>query len=127
MAKKATPNVFELAGGGSTITWTPAAIDGKPLLTYDDRSFRGTEVRQSNSPLGKLVTAVVEAVPDARTTSLTLVVPRVNLGTRTEAKVRTIAVLKVEATTIGGPGLVQGQVDTYKVLKLSGFARSVES
>ncbi|MGH9225918.1 MAG: hypothetical protein ACRD2W_19495 [Acidimicrobiales bacterium] len=129
MAKRAAPNLFELAGGGTTVTWSPTSLDGKPQLTYDDgagsRTFRGTEVRQSNSPMGKLVTVVLEATADLRTRSFSLVVPRVNLGDKPAQKVRTVAVLTNEETSLGGPDTVPGQVQSYQVVKLSGSARFV--
>jgi hypothetical protein len=129
VAKRATPNLFELAGGGAEITWTVSGVAGESQLTYDDGqqpvTFRGPEIRQSNSPLGKLVTVVLETTADLRTVSLTLVVPRVNLGSKTEHRVRTIAVLTREKTSVAGPDPVVGQVESYRVLRLSGLGRHV--
>jgi hypothetical protein len=128
--RRAQPNLFELRGGGATISWTPAGLAGRAHLTYDDGdqqySFGPDELRVSRSVLGRLVTAQLSAVPDLATTTLVLVVPQVNLGDKGEQRVRTLAVLVDEQTSIGGPGLVTGQVQKYKTLRLSGIARQVD-
>ena len=128
--KRGEPNLFELQGGGARISWTPAGLAGRPQLTYDDGeeqySFGPDDLRLSRSPLGRLVTAQLAAVPDKGTTSLVLVVPQVNLGDKTEQRVRTLAVVTEQRTSIGGPGLVTGQVQTYRTLRLTGTARQVE-
>ncbi len=128
--KRAEANLFELRGGGTTITWTPAGIAGRPQLNYDDGderySFGPDALRVSRSPLGRLVTATLSAVPDLASTTLVLVVPQVNLGDRAEQKIRTLAVLVEDRTSIAGPGPVSGQLQRYKALRLSGTARQVE-
>ena len=129
--KRSEPNLFELQGGGVTITWTPAGFTGRPQLTYDDGDQQQTfgpdaVVVSGKSPLGKLVTAELSAVPDEGTTSLVLVVPQVNMGDKTEQRVRTLAVVTTVRTSIGGPALVTGQLQTYKTVRLSGTAKQVE-
>ena len=129
--RRSEPNLFELSGGGVTITWTPAGFTGKPQLTFDDGEQQQTfgpdaVVVTRKGPLGRLVTAEVSAVPDEGTTSLVLVVPEVNLGDKTEQRVRTLAVLTTVQTSIGGPALVTGQLQTYKSIRLRGVARQVD-
>jgi hypothetical protein len=128
--KRSEPNLFELRGGGASITWTPAGLAGRAQLTYDDgeqqASFGPDQIRLSRSPLGRLVSADLRVIPDLGTTTLVLVVPPVNLGDKREQHIRTLAVITVERTSIGGPGLVAGQLQTYKALRLSGYARQVE-
>ena len=132
MAKRrAEATLFELKGGGVTISWTPAGFTGKPQLTFDDGETQQTfgpdaVVVTRKSPLGRLVTAELSTVPDQGTTALVLVVPEVNLGDKTEQRVRTLAVLTTQRTSIGGPALVTGQVQTYKTIRLSGTARQVD-
>jgi hypothetical protein len=128
--KRAEANLFELRGGGATITWTPAGLAGRPQLNYNDGvrrySFGPDELRVSKSPLGRLVTALVGADPDLGSTTLVLVVPQVNLGDKVEQRIRTLAVLVDDQTSIAGPPPVTGQVQKYKTLRLSGTARQVE-
>jgi hypothetical protein len=128
--RRSEPNLFELHGGGATITWTPAGLAGRPQLTYDHAgqqySFGPDEIKVSKSPLGRLVTADVGIVPDEGITRLVLVVPDVNLADKVEQRVRTLAVLTEERSSIGGPSLVAGQLQTYKSLRLTGTARQVE-
>ncbi len=129
--KRSEPNLFELEGGGVTITWAPAGFTGKPQLTFDDGEQQQTfgpdaVVVQGKSPLGRLVTAELSTVPDQGSTSLVLVVPQVNLGDKAVQRVRTLAVLTTHRTSIGGPALVTGQVQTYKTIRLRGTASQVD-
>jgi hypothetical protein len=130
VAKTKAPNQFELRGGGARITWTVAGIDGEPHLTYDEgerhETFGRDDLRVFKSVMGRLVTAPLEMVPDAYTLTLTLVVPQVNLSDRLEQQVRTIAILTTEHSPFGGPGLFKGQLQSYKILRLTGRARAVE-
>jgi hypothetical protein len=123
------PNVFELQGGGLTVHYAKSSLAGVPLLTFNHRgmkkSYRGEEVRTTDTELGRLVTVLVEAVPDLHTITLTLVVPAVNVSAN-EEPVQTFAVFTTELTSIAGPRLVKGQIDRYETVHLAGKALAPE-
>lgn len=128
--RRIEPNLFDLKGGGVMISWTTASITGQPQLTYDDGgeplAFGPDELHVSRSPLGRLVAADIEVVPDSHTTSLVLVVPPVNLAGRKPQRLRTVAVVTRRETPFA-PELPTGQLQSYKVLRLSGTASRVEA
>jgi len=71
-----------------------------------------------------MVTVTLESVPDLRVTTLTLIVPAINLdGSARDFK--TIAIRTTSKTTIAGERLVKGAVQSYEVIDLKGTANSV--
>jgi hypothetical protein len=128
--RRIEPNLFDLKGGGVMVSWTTASITGQPQLTYDDGgeplTFGPDELQISPSPMGRLVTADIEVVPDSHSTSLVLVVPPVNLAGRRPQRVRTVAIVTRRETPFA-PELPTGQLQSYKVLRLSGTASRVEA
>jgi hypothetical protein len=88
--------------------------------------FQGDEIRKDQTVLGKLVTVDLESVPDLHTITLTLVVPSINLGDETRQKFKTLAIRTTTHTSIGGPALVEGPLQTYDVFKLKGTAQQVD-
>src|SRR5689334_2960764 len=113
------PNLFHLKASrrGRSIEYSTSSINGDPLLdiTWDGetRSFRGDEIQVVQSPLGSLVTVLLSATPDLETVTLTLVIPAMNVDANGEP-LRTFAVRTTNRTSIGGPALVKGQIQTYK-------------
>jgi hypothetical protein len=92
-------------------------------LEYNGKIFRGDALHHEQTALGLLVSAVVETVPDLHTVSLTLAVPEVNPAPDEKSvHVSTFAILTTSRTSIGGPGLVHGQLQTYKHVPLKGKA-----
>jgi hypothetical protein len=130
MAKKSVqPNLFEVAGGATSITYATTGIAGRPSFDFRDKDHdvhvEGADIRTKRTELGTLVTVDVDVVLDGPTTTVTLLVPTVNLAQATEQKLRTIAVVTTTANTIGGPSLVVGQVQRYRSVTLRGTARAV--
>ncbi|MCA1607108.1 MAG: hypothetical protein LC775_16935, partial [Acidobacteria bacterium] len=85
----AAPKVdfFTFTGKNDTqIVYSTSSTTGEPQLTYRDRtrdlSFRGDDIAVTSSPLGTLVTVVLEVIPDLHTLTATLVLPDINLGDR---------------------------------------------
>jgi hypothetical protein len=127
------PNMFVLQGIGSKykdvqISYSTSSIIGQPLFNYKDskgtHSFSGNEIRTQKTEIGTMVTVTLESIPDLRVITLTLVVPTINLdGSARDFK--TIAIRTTSKTTIGGPRLVKGAVQSYEVIDLKGTARSV--
>jgi hypothetical protein len=123
------PNLYELSCGSTTLTYSTSGIDGRPQLSYTagDRcsAFSGDQIRVTETELGRLVSVTLETVPDLHVVTLTLLLPQVNLEDR-ESRIRTEAITTTSRTSIGGPRLVKGQVQSYTSATLEGVARSVQ-
>ncbi len=125
------PNLYQLhdRGRSLSIQYSTSSIAGVPLLNVVQggvtQSFSGDEIGTLESPLGSLVTVMLSAVPDLETVTLTLVVPAINLDGNDDA-VRTFAVITTNRTSIGGPALVKGQLQTYRRIALTGRAEQVD-
>ena len=108
---------FELTGGGATITFDARSGQlhyqgpSRPPL----RDFREvTEtVEPEDTAIGRLVTATLTAADDGDSSTITALLPRVNLRTGETAEFESIAVWTTSRSTIGGPGLVEGVVQDY--------------
>ena len=85
-------------------------------------------MRTAATEIGTLVTIDVAFVPGSGDgPTFSLFVPDVNLRNGTaEAPVETIGLLTSARTSIGGPGLVQGQLKTYQTIPLAGTAKLVD-
>jgi hypothetical protein len=123
------PNHYVTKGIGIEITFSTSSFGGLPLLTYRDRqrtlTFQGDEIRQLESEIGLQVTVIIEQIPDLRTVTFTLLLPTINLN-GSESRFQTIGVVATHWTSIGGPDLVKGAVQTYHVKKLKGTAQWVK-
>jgi hypothetical protein len=121
-------NSYHVHAHDLDIQYSATSLTGEPLMSVDQKgvkkSFRGSEITTTESPLGRLVTVTLEVVPDLRAVTLTLVVPMVNVGTHSE-QVHTFAVIATGRSSIGGPRLVKGQVETYSTIQVSGTAQAV--
>jgi hypothetical protein len=128
-APASAPNLFELAGTGLTVSYATSSFAGPPQMTVKKgtktKTFAGEQIRTAPTEIGILVNVDWEAVPDLRNVTLTVVIPRVNLGPTNKAKITTIAITTTAKTSIGGPGLVTGQVQSYKVDAVAGTASRV--
>jgi hypothetical protein len=127
------PNLFSLQGVGPKykdvqISYSTSSITGQPLFNYKDsrgtHGYKGDEIRTQETEMGTMVTVTLESVPDLRVTTLTLLVPAINLdGSAREFK--TIAIRTTSKTTIGGPRFAKGVLQFYEVIDLKGTANSV--
>ncbi len=127
-AEAQEPNVFELKGMGIELTYSTTSLSGHPQLTYKDMkstlTYRGEEIRQLDSEIGQEVTVTLEQIPDLSTETLTLILPAINVeGTGTNFQ--THAIITTHRTSIGGPDLVEGVLQSYRMKKLRGKARTV--
>ena len=130
-AKKAVPrprsaNFFELSRGGTHITFTASDISGKPQIHYDDGkrqlTFIGDQIERSKASIGSILTVDLEVVADGDTKALTLLIPRVNLPDGEPVKVKTVVIYTKIRGSLAGPGLVQGQVQSYAAQTFRGTA-----
>lgn len=125
----AHPNTYEFTGKHVKITYSTTSFTGEPRLSYRDRTrtlqFKGDEIRVTPTELGQLVTVTLEVIPDLRVVTLTLLIPAINL-------VDDVVIFKTEAittthrTSIGGPALVKGVLESYSTQTMMGEARLVE-
>jgi hypothetical protein len=127
IAKLASANFYELSHGRSKISYTESNIAGKPVVTYDNRSFTGDEVRREKTALGTLVTVTLERIPDGPTNLLTLVLSEVLVHPGKPEKVSAPVVFHTVQGSIAGPPLTPGQVQTYDVKIYTGTASFVFS
>lgn len=123
-------NLFELKDANLHITYSSSSFDGRPQLTYkkgkNTRTFRGDELQQAESVMGTLVSVTLRAVPDLKMILFTLIVPQVNVSDDDpKVSIRTKAIETTAKTTIGGPDMVPGAVQAYKMYSLKGTASNV--
>lgn len=122
-------NLFDLHNSTLKVSYSASSLDGKPQLTYKKGattlSFRGSQIKQKATEIGTLLTVTLKSTPDSRTVFFTIILPQVNVAEGTPVKVDVKAIETTSRTSIGGPNLVKGQVQTYKVYTLKGTGQSV--
>ncbi len=81
------------------------------------------------TPIGRLATAILRSTEDGDSSTVTVLLPDVNLDpaeesdVRLQAEIRAVAVWTTIQSTIGGPGLVRGPVQLYTHREMEGTAR----
>jgi len=125
-----SPTLYQLHGKGLCVTYSTTSIEGRPRFSYQDsqenKSFSGDEITVTQSPIGALVTVVIRVVPDAGSTSFSVLIPLVNLSSSApSAPISTDGITTVHRSSIA-PALDLGQIQTYHVAKLSGLASHVQ-
>lgn len=120
------PTHYELQGPYTHIGVSKAGAAGVSVLVYrhldEVRTFRGDEIRINETEIGVLVTVTMSAIPDLETVMMTVILPVVNVSPRGVSPVETHVLFTTERTSIGGPGLVEGQIQGYEIERLSGRA-----
>src|SRR5205085_8879614 len=90
------PNHFQLTGHHTHITYDTTSISGQPQFYYTSgshsQSFSGNEIRSEASELGTLVSVTIHRTVDTGSTTLTLIVPHVNL-VNNESYIKTEAII----------------------------------
>ncbi len=130
MTEPRRPNSFELSGDyGIEVRYDETSITGRPRLTYKDAdrdvSVEGDEIRREETSIGALVSAHVESIPDARVVDVSLLLPTVNLGDG-DAEIEALLIETTARTSIGGPALVTGAIQSYRAHAVRGTARLVQ-
>lgn len=123
-------NLFTLHNATLKVSYSASSLDGKPQLSYQkgaiSLNFRGSQVRHKPTEIGILISVTLKTVPDSRTVVFSLLLPLVNVpDDRPSIPVSIKAIETTNRTSIAGPKLVKGQVQTYKVYSLKGSAQSV--
>lgn len=123
-----TPDLYQLQGGQIQVSYATSGIDGKPHLTYHDPhqslSFTGDQIRTVKTEIGTLVTVTIRLTVDSGSTSFSVLIPTVNLGSTTQANISTEGITTVHRFSLV-PALNLGQTETYSVVALTGTASFV--
>lgn len=124
------PNLFELEGEKLKVTYSTSSIAGGPTFTFQQGrkilNFKKNEIQTTKTPIGTLVTVVIETVPDLKTVTFSLLLPDVNLQESTKVSIKAGGILTTSKTSAGGPKLVKGAIQSYKFVNLSGTAKAVQ-
>ena len=125
------PNLFELTGYNTKISYSATSIAGVPLLTYSQNdktlSFKGEEIRSEETNLGQSVTVTLKSnLADEGFESLTLLLPTINLPEKSlTSSITTLGILSQHPGFI--PTNTTGQLQQYQSIFLYGTAQKVES
>ena len=114
----------------------PGAVSGVKITHQSAEhvgAVSGDEIEVTPVPIGTLVTVTLSATPDLQKTTLTLLLPAIHLDEPGSAAARaagtatfqTQAILTRHRSSIGGPRRVQGVVESYQFVPLTGTARLV--
>jgi hypothetical protein len=128
-----TPNLFTFTGrqDDTQVVFSTTSTTGQGQFSYHDEtrnhSASGDEITIERGPLGTLVTVILETVPDLYTLTVTLVLPDLGGLSQPITRFRTLIVLTTNRTSIGGPALITGARQLYKVVKGHGTAQQVQS
>jgi hypothetical protein len=122
------PNLYEVHAGRIQVTYSTTGFDGKPHFTYRNGpqilNFSGADIRTVDTEIGTLVTVTTVMTVDTGSTTFTLVVPHVNLGTNLRARIRTEGITTVHKFSVI-PSFNQGQTEVNLTTLLTGTASSV--
>lgn len=126
------PNEFALQGKDITINYSTTSFTGKPQFNYktqnQSRQFTGSEISTLETGIGVLVTVLVEADADTgKEVRLTLLLPAINLPSNSQTPISTEAILTTQRTPQRGSSpILNGQLQTYETLPLTGTAALVD-
>jgi hypothetical protein len=125
----ATPNLYELHGGGILVTYSTTGFDGKPHFSLQDaqglHTFSGDQINVTATPIGSLVTVTVRRTVDTGSTSFSVLIPTVNLtAPGVPASISTEGVTTVHRFSVI-PAFNRGQTELYTFTPLSGTAEQV--
>ena len=123
------PNQFELAGKGTSVSYSSTSITGQPLLHYQDADHevnaRGKDIRLVETEIGTLVTITLQPDADAGALLFTVLIPRAQLqGMGHQVRIDTEGVL-TRSRYSRLP--TDAQLETYSVVPLRGLATFIVS
>ena len=123
------PNLFELEGYNSRISYSTTSIVGVAELTFVNRgetfSFRGDQLRVEQTQLGQMVTVVLNNNPQAigSVETLTLMIPAITVPSDSrQADMQTVAMLSLRTPRMKS----SHQSQFYMPLCLAGTARQID-
>jgi len=123
-------NLFELSRGAIHVTYSTTNILGGPIFNYRDnqisRSFRGEEIRIQDTDVGQVITVTLEAIPDLKTVTFSLLLPIVTVMPQSSGiRIKVPGITTTNPTTIAGPP--PGPQKLYSVVNLRGTAQFIVS
>ncbi len=128
--KTGQANQYEFASPAVSVFYSPSSFGGEAQLRYilgarNPLDFSGDEIRVEQTEIGQLVSVTVAQVPDLKTVTMSLVIPDINLDAGEPTLFESRIIFTTNHTTIGGPDLVKGPLQTYWVPGAIGQASSV--
>lgn len=121
---------FELRGEGIDLVYS-ATQGPRPLrrMTLVDRDgerrfYQGGDIQVDETRPGTMITVVTSFAFDGDTHFLSVFLPGVNLADQPTAEVTTVAVRTVHKGHLGGPGFIDGALETFEAVALTGTAGS---
>lgn len=125
----ASPNLYNVSGGGIHVVYSTSGIDGKPHLSYHDAfrslSFTGDQIRTVPvSDLGTIVSVTTFMTVDTGSTTFSLLLPAVNLGTSLSVPISTDGITTAHRFSVI-PAFSHGQREFYTVTPMTGTAAHV--
>lgn len=126
LADRQPARYFHFKGRELEIVYYTIGI-ASPFLSVKDaqgvRTYSGSQIRHEDSSIGTLLTVVTSVIADGDSHSLSLLLPAVNLPESGSVKgVGAVAILTTHRSSFGGPGLLDGPLETYKTVALKGTA-----
>jgi hypothetical protein len=122
-------NLFTISGP-IVISYARSSITGDPRFSYKDAeldlNFSGTEITQTDTPIGELVTVTLEDVVDAFVRTFSLLVPKIRLGMGDEVDFDAVGIDTTDRSGafVPAPG-PSGVLQTYQLHELRGVAQRV--
>lgn len=123
-AQPAAANHLVFEGNGVSGVLDTTSIRGTPTgaVTVDGAS--AAEVTVARDPLGWRLSGSLAMVPDLSRTSVTVLVPEVNVTGEPESFIG-VAIVSTARTGFAGPAFVNGSLNQYDVRQLTGSASAV--
>jgi hypothetical protein len=121
---------FEVTGPVRA-TFATTSFAGPAQLTYRDAeftlSFSGPEITRTPTPVGELVSVLLDSVVDRQVRMFTLLVPRVRLRRGEEVGFTTVGIATTDrARAFVPPFGPVGALHGYQTYQLSGVARVLD-
>lgn len=124
------PNLFELRGYNTQITYSTTSISGVPQLSYSsqeqERTFSSEEIQSEQTAFGQSITVfLTTGAADEPIESITLLLPAIQLNSKVkELQIQTLLLLSIRAAFVNPDAPLQLQ--NYDTISLSGTAKFVE-
>ena len=119
-------NHYVISGSGVSAVADVAPQSGRPSVSLEVDGQKIVEPKITVTFEGFVVQGTIETVPDSHTLVIRLVFPQVNLS-EPAVTFSGFAVLVREFTSVGGPRLVSGPLQTYELRPVGGTASGVLS
>jgi hypothetical protein len=113
---------YHLSGKDANIVFIDGDVETM-RLEYNGQVFKSRQLHLDRTAFGRVITVVLEAIPDLHTIYLSMAIPAANRSPNVRSvPIESFAVITQERTSIAGPGIIEGQIQTYKTIALTGNA-----